>query len=70
MKQLVFKTKNGVELFLDEETHTYSSDNFPAVFDALEEDFYGPDPLASNMAWMLTVDMYMSTTGLKVPGAS
>ena len=52
-------TKEGVELFFDEEKYDYSSDNMPAVEAALKEDMsnYRTDPQGAAMAHNLMAIM-------------
>jgi len=59
MKQKVFETKEGVELFFDEENYDYSSDNMPAIEAALNEDMsnYKIDPQGAAMAYNLITIM-------------
>ena len=59
MKTKVFETKQGVELFFDEEKYDYSSDNMPAVEAALKEDIsnYRTDPQGAAMAHNLMAIM-------------
>lgn len=59
MKQKVFETKEGVELFFDEENYDYSSDNMPAIEAALNEDMsnYKTDPQGAVMAYNLMTVM-------------
>ena len=40
MKTKVFETREGVELFFDEENYDYSSSNIVAVEAALKEDMF------------------------------
>ena len=51
----VFETKEGVELFFDEEKYDYSSSNIIAVEAALTEDCnnYAIDPIAAQAAFNL-----------------
>jgi hypothetical protein len=65
MKTKVFETKEGVELFFDEENYDYSSSNIQAIEVALKEDMsnYRIDPqgaaMAHNlMAIMVSMDRY------------
>jgi hypothetical protein len=48
----VFETREGVELFFDEEKYDYSSDNMSAIEAALKEDMsnYRIDPQGAAMA--------------------
>ena len=59
MKTKVFETREGVELFFDEENYDYSSDNMQAVETALKEDIsnYGIDPQGAAMAHNLMTIM-------------
>ncbi len=59
MKIKVFETKEGVELFFDEENYDYSSDNMPAIEAALNEDMsnYKIDPQGAAMAHNLMAIM-------------
>jgi hypothetical protein len=59
MKTKVFETKQGVELFFDEEKYDYSSDNIPAIEAALKEDIsnYKIDPQGAAMAHNLMAIM-------------
>lgn len=65
MKTKVFETREGVELFFDEENYNYSSSNIVAIEAALKEDIsnYRIDPkgaaMAHNlMAIMVSMDRY------------
>lgn len=65
MKTKVFETREGVELFFDEEKYDYSSDNMQAVEAALKEDIsnYRIDPQGAAMAHnlmtiMVSMDRY------------
>lgn len=65
MKTKVFETREGVELFFDEENYDYSSTNIIAVEAALKEDMsnYKVDPLGAAMAHnlmtiMVSMDRY------------
>lgn len=65
MKTKVFETKEGVELFFDEENYNYSSNNIEAIEAALKEDIsnYKIDPggaaMAHNLlAIMVNMDRY------------
>lgn len=59
MKTKVFETKQGVELFFDEEKYDYSSDNMQAIEAALKEDMsnYKIDPQGAAMAHNLMAIM-------------
>lgn len=59
MKIKVFETREGVELFFDEENYDYSSDNMQAVEAALKEDMsnYRIDPQGAAMAHNLMAIM-------------
>lgn len=59
MKTKVFETKEGVELFFDEEKYNYSSSNMQAVEAALKEDMsnYKTDPKGAAMAHNLMAIM-------------
>ena len=59
MKIKVFETREGVELFFDEEEYNYSSDNMQAVEAALKEDMsnYRIDPQEAAMAHNLMAVM-------------
>lgn len=59
MKTKVFETKEGVELFFDEENYDYSSNNMSAVEAALKEDIsnYKIDPQGAAMAHNLMAIM-------------
>jgi hypothetical protein len=59
MKTKVFETREGVELFFDEEKYDYSSDNMQAVETALKEDIsnYRIDPQGAAMAHNLIAIM-------------
>lgn len=65
MKTKVFETREGIELFFDEEKYDYSSDNIQAVEAALKEDIsnYRIDPQGAAMAHnlmtiMVSMDRY------------
>ena len=65
MKTKVFETREGVELFFDEENYDYSSSNIIAVEAALKEDMdnYKRDPVGAAMAHnlmtiMVSMDRY------------
>ena len=69
MKTKVFETREGVELFFDEENYDYSSDNMQAIEAALKEDIsnYKVDPqgaaIAHNlMAIMQSMDVMKEMT--------
>lgn len=55
----VFETKEGVELFFDEERYDYSSSNMQAIEAALNEDMsnYKTDPQGAAMAHNLMAIM-------------
>lgn len=59
MKTKVFETKEGVELFFDEENYDYFSDDMPAIEAALNEDMsnYKTDPQGAAMAHNLMTIM-------------
>ena len=65
MKTKVFETREGVELFFDEDNYDYSSSNIVAVEAALKEDMsnYLVDPQGAAMAHnlmtiMVSMDRY------------
>lgn len=59
MKQLVFKTVNGVELYVDTETKQYETTDWVAVESALKTDINNAeiDPFAAQMASNLLHDI-------------
>lgn len=60
MKQLVMKTKNGVELYYDDVNYEYTSTDMDAVMDALEEDVNNEsDPEGVKMAASILNNMVM-----------
>lgn len=60
MKQLVMKTKNGVELYYDDVNYEYTSTDMDAVMDALEEDVNNEsDPTGAKIAASILNNMVM-----------
>lgn len=59
MKKLVFKTKEGVELYFDSEKDDYESTDICAIENALIEDLKNSekDPIAAKYAQILIAEM-------------
>jgi hypothetical protein len=59
MKQLVFKTVDGVELYVDTETKQYETTDWVAIESALKTDIDNEDidPYAAKMALNLLHDL-------------
>lgn len=59
MKQLVFKTVDSVELYVDTETKQYETDDWDAIDAALKTDMDNVevDPYAARMAFDLMQEM-------------